>query len=102
MSNVTNAPKTKKSWVKHIHEKGWGGNVRARIKFRKYEGREPTEDEEDELGEPGPEEVTTAEIREAFDKGEEVSFARQSTSDMLPNQGSFSAALHVDLEVSGL
>lgn len=82
---MTDVPKTKKSWVKYIHEKGWGGSVRARIKFRKYEGREPTEDEEDELDEPGPEEVTTAEIREAFDKGEEVSFACQSTSDMLSN-----------------
>lgn len=82
---MTDVSKTKKSWVKYIHEKGWGGSVRARIKFRKYEGREPTEDEEDELHEPGPGEVTTAEVREAFDKGEEVSFACQLMFDVLPN-----------------
>ena len=71
--------------MKYIHRKGWGGDVRARIKFRKYEGREPTEDEEAELDEPGPEEITTAEIREAFDKGEEVSLTCKSTFDVLPN-----------------
>ena len=80
---MTNASKTKKSWVKYIHTKGWGGDVRARIKFRRCEGREPTE--EDKLDETGPEETTTAEIREAFDKGEEVSFACQSAFDILLN-----------------
>ena len=75
--------KTKKEWVENIHEKKWGGSVRARIKFRKYEGREPTEDEDNELKEPGPEEITTAEIREAYDKGKEVSTVSQPIFDML-------------------
>ena len=69
--------KTKEGWVKYIHLKGWGGKVRARIKFRKLEGREPTEDEEGELEIPGYKEVIPAEIRQAFDKGEEVSFTYQ-------------------------
>ena len=56
-----------------MHKAKWGAGVRARIKFRKREGREPNEDEEDETGIPDPEEVTVADIREAFDKGEEVS-----------------------------
>jgi hypothetical protein len=52
----------------------WGGRVRASIKFRKLEGRESTRDEEDGLGIPGPEVVIPEEVRQAFDKGEEVSF----------------------------
>ncbi|KAF9646510.1 hypothetical protein BDM02DRAFT_3099721, partial [Thelephora ganbajun] len=63
--------KTKKGWVKYIREESWGGSVRVRVKFRKFEGREPTEDEEGGLGTPGPEEVTAEEIWQAFDKGEE-------------------------------
>jgi len=74
LSVVANAFKTKNGWVKYIHDAGWGGGVRKRTKFRKNEGREPTKDEEATLDEVGPEEVTVGEIREAFDKGEEVSF----------------------------
>ena len=66
-------PKTKKAWVKFMHWKDWGGKVRARVKFRKLEGREPTKDEKNELEVPAVDEVTVAEIRDAFDKGEEVS-----------------------------
>ena len=66
--------KTKKEWAHYIHAAGWGEGVRGRIKFRKHEGREPTEEEEAILDKVSPEEVTAMEIREAFDKGEEVSF----------------------------
>jgi len=59
--------------VSHIHRNDVGGYVRARIGFRKREGREPTEDEEDELGTQAQDEVSPAEIRQAFDSGEEVS-----------------------------
>ena len=71
--------------MENIHERRWGGSIRARIKFRKCEGREPTEDEEGGLNEPGPEEITTVEIREAYDKGEEVSTVFQPMFDMLQN-----------------
>ena len=53
----------------------WGGDVQARIKFRKHAKREPTE--EDEVGTPGPGEVTAEDIRAAFYKGEEVSLGYQ-------------------------
>jgi hypothetical protein len=66
--NVTNSFKTKKEWTKYIHKECWGGSVRARIKFR-----------------TGSEAVTEVEIREAFDKGEEVSLAFQSMCDALLN-----------------
>ena len=82
---MTDAPKTKKSWAKYIHRKDWGGSVRARIQFRKREGRKPTEEEEDELAIPDPEDVTAAEIREALDKGEEVSSACWVTPDKSPD-----------------
>jgi len=62
---------TKAAWVKCMHTKDWGGNVRARIKFRKLEGRDPTDGEGHGLGIPDPEEVSPEEIRQAFDKGEE-------------------------------
>ena len=80
---VTEISKTKKSWVRYMYRKGWGGNVRARIQFRRREGREPTEAEEDELDTPDPGVVTEAEIREAFDNGEEVSLAHRVTLDGL-------------------
>jgi len=57
----------------------WGGDVQARIKFRKYKGREPTEEDEDEMDDLGPGEITAEDIRQAFDKGEEVSLGCQST-----------------------
>ena len=78
---VVDAPKTKKEWVKCIYDKDWGGSVRARIKFRKSEGRNPTEDEEDGQNTPGLGEVTAVEIRQALDKGEQVSFAWSLTFD---------------------
>ena len=61
-----------------MHKGKWGGGVRARIKFRKRGLKEPNEDEKDKEGTSDPEEVTAADIREAFDKGEEVSPGYQS------------------------
>jgi len=55
---VIDAFQTKKAWVKYIHQKNWGG-VRARIELR--------------MGAQGSEEVSEAQVREAFDEGEEVS-----------------------------
>lgn len=55
--------------MEYIHEKKWGESVRARIKSR--------------MCTPGPGEVTEVEIRQAFDKGEEVSFVYQLVFDTL-------------------
>ena len=66
-----------------MYERDWGGNVRARIELRKLEGREAIEGEEGRLGVPDPEEVTPAEIRQAFDTGEEVSGLYQSMHDIV-------------------
>lgn len=78
---VANVIKTKKDWVEHIEKGEWGGDVRARVKFRKREGREPTEEDIDEMDTISKGEVTLEEVREAFDKGEEVSLGNQPTWD---------------------
>ena len=54
---------TKKEWAGHLYKNNWGSDVRARIKERKLAGREPTRGEVD---------VTEMDIREAFDRGDEV------------------------------
>lgn len=81
---VTDGPKTKEAWVKHIYTKDWG-DIRTRIGLRKMEGRESTEGEGVELGTPAQEEVVLAEIRQAFDNGEEVSSGHWPTYNKLLN-----------------
>jgi hypothetical protein len=60
---------------------------------------EPTGDGGDGLGTPGSEEVTTAEIREVFEKSEGVSLTSQSTRAALLSRKLYPEVLHVELEV---
>jgi hypothetical protein len=87
--------------TEYIHNKGWGGKVRARIKFRIREKREPTEDEENGLDIPDPSEMGRKEVRQALEKGEEVSCFYQRLMTLL-NWMLQPATLYVDLEMSGL
>jgi len=87
--------------VDHIAEGKWGGDVQARIRLRKREGREPTEEEEDEMGTPDQEKVTVADIRKAFDKGEEVSLGHRRRESML-NRKPHLAPIHMEPQMSRL
>lgn len=70
---------TKQEWVKCIHDENWGTLARARIKHRQLKGREPTGQEIENFLKDKDYGVTPMDIREAFDKGEEVG-ARASSS----------------------
>ena len=70
---------TKQEWVKCIHDENWGSLARARIKHRQLKGREPTGQEIENFLKDKDYGVTPMDIREAFDKGEEVG-ARASSS----------------------
>ena len=61
---------TKGEWVDHIKKDDWGSSVRARVKLRRIMGREPMKEEIPKKLNTG--DVTTTEIREAFDRGDEV------------------------------
>ena len=65
-----------KTWGKEISRKNWGGQFRARVFARKRLGREPTNEEVEDLSEEGGKRysVTPEEIMAAFSNGEEVSF----------------------------
>ena len=54
----------------HLVTDDWGSGVRSRIKLRKTMGREPTRGEVKALSDDRS--ITEAEIREAFDRGDEV------------------------------
>jgi len=57
--------------VGYIHQKGWGNGIRERIKLK--------------IGAQSSEEVSEAKIREAFDRGEEVSLECQLARATLLN-----------------
>ena len=61
---------TKTAWAEYLLGKGWGYYVRARIVLRRQLGREPTKEEVDEFS--GDQNVTSADILEALDRGDEV------------------------------
>jgi hypothetical protein len=61
---------TKGEWTDHIKNDDWGSSVRARVKLRRIMGREPMKEEIPKKLDTG--DVTTTEIWEAFDRGDEV------------------------------
>ena len=65
-----------KTWGKEICRQNWGGHLRARVFARKRLGREPTDQEVEDLSEEGNKQysVTPEEIMAAFSNGEEVFF----------------------------
>lgn len=67
--------KVRNVWAKEIWKKGWGLNVRIRVTLRKQLGREPYHVEFKACQESGGkyQDITSDDIRAAFDCGEEVS-----------------------------
>ena len=70
---------TKQEWVKCIHDENWGTLARARIKHRQLKGREPTGQEIENFLKDKDYGVTPMDIREAFEKGEEVGVRASSS-----------------------
>ncbi|KAA1477490.1 hypothetical protein DENSPDRAFT_844659 [Dentipellis sp. KUC8613] len=66
--------KVRNKWARYIWEKPWGWQNRARITFRRDEGREPTDDELDDAlaAKRSFKEITWQDVRDAYDRGEEL------------------------------
>ena len=65
----------KNTWAKEIWRKGWGWRVRVRVTLRKRLGRNPTYRELQKACEEDNnyQDITSEDIRIAYDLGEEVS-----------------------------
>ena len=88
---------TKRAWVNYICKKPWGSSARARIRIRQLKGREPTGQEVNEFLKDKSHNVTMTDIREAFDKGEEVRILRCL---IYAHAKPHPAVAHMDPEVS--
>lgn len=69
--------KVRNTWAKEILRKGWGSHVRTRVALRKRLHRDPTDDEFKAALEADVVLITQDDIRNAYDKGEEVKVSRQ-------------------------
>ncbi|TFY58421.1 hypothetical protein EVG20_g8158 [Dentipellis fragilis] len=65
--------KVRNAWARYIWKETWGWRNRARITFRRDEGREPTEDElrDASTAKKKFQEITWEDVRDAYDRGEE-------------------------------
>jgi hypothetical protein len=63
-----------KTWGSELCKQNWGSYIRKRVFARKRLGREPTEEEVEELSEEGAQKnsVSPEDIMAAFSNGEEV------------------------------
>lgn len=64
--------KVRNTWAKEILRKGWGSHVRTRVALRKRLHRDPTDDEFKAALKAEAVPITQDDIRNAYDKGEEV------------------------------